>query len=109
MSKSVDFAPISGERSLRLRIAAAYLRLSGVLTLGLLTFVTVAAIAGNATMHALLTSHLPSVVSGMLAGVGLLVAARDLSHKLRRGGYGALLWFGAPVVTALLQGGLSGE
>ena len=109
MAKSVDFAPISGERSLRLRIAAGYLRLSGFLTLGLLTAAAVAGIAGNAALRALLASNLLSVVSGVIAGLGLLVAARDLSRKLRRGGYGALFWFAAPVVTGLVQGRLSGE
>src|ERR1043166_7515656 len=89
MAKSVDFAPISGERSLRLRISCGYLRLSGFLTLGLLTAAAVAGIAGNAALRALLASNLLSVVSGVIAGLGLLVAARDLSRKLRRGGYGA--------------------
>ena len=104
MPKAVDFAPISSDRSLQLRIAAAYLLVSGVLILALLAIGMVGALLGNVPLRAALFQHPFSSLLWIGWGVGLLIAARALWRKLRWGGYLAIACYALPVLIGLVSG-----
>ncbi|MFI5208733.1 MAG: hypothetical protein ACHQX4_12055 [Gemmatimonadales bacterium] len=86
-----------------------WLGINGGFVLVALTGALIGALFGSATLRAAIAEHPVRVVVAGGVGLTLCLAARDLSHQLRRGAYSALLAFGLPLVGAVGGAPVSAE
>lgn len=105
MTQPRDFAPISRDRSMRIRVAAAYLGVSGVLTLGFIGFFMVGGLLGDSELARAFWDDAEFFVFALGWGGGLLWSAWQLSRRKRRGGYAGIACYGLNLLSLVLKPG----
>jgi uncharacterized membrane protein len=102
-----DFAPISRDQSVQIRLASVWLILNGALFLAGLAVVLVSEVLGSG--ETVLLSHpFSTAFAGLLAGA-MLQTGRGLGRRSIFAGYAGLAVYGLPLLLGMLFGGLTLE
>ena len=103
MDLSRRFAPISGDRSHRVELVAAYFALNGILVLGTLLFGLAAALSGRTPEGGtLLPANPVAVVISAVMGCVWMVVAWQLFERRRSAAMAAAVLFIVPLLAWLL-------
>jgi hypothetical protein len=87
MALRFDFAPISRDQSIQIRLASAWLVLNAVVTLGLVIFVAFSAVADREGAREAIATNPTGIVIAAVWGFGMFKAGRALSRRSILGGY----------------------
>jgi hypothetical protein len=104
-----DFAPISRDQSVQVRLASAWLMLNAVLALVLVAFVVLAELTDRGARPEVISTHPIGMLVTAMWSLGMFKAGRALSRKSILGGYAGLLIFALPLLLSPLYGGPSIE
>ena len=100
-AKRPNFAPVSGEPSGRLRLAAGYFTLSGQVGLGFMALgVALSLIRGTPTLMHML-QLLPI---GVTAAIGAFWTGNALRERRMAGWYSALITLAVPLIASIVKG-----
>ena len=105
---AMDFAPVSGEPSTRLKLVTGYFTVSGYLSAAFLSLWIVATlIRAPGDLFQMMTRHPLSLLAAGGTIAGWLWTARELRERRKTGWYGALLTVGASIAPMLTGAELS--
>ena len=105
---AMDFAPVSGEPSTRLKLVTGYFSVSGYLSAAALSlWIVVSLIRAPGVLLQTILDHPLRVLAAVGTSAGLLWTARELREGRKTGWYGALLTVAASIAPMLTGGEMS--
>jgi uncharacterized membrane protein len=102
LTNQMNFAPISGQPSLRLRLASGYFILSGLMSLAIIAVGLIMAFTGTNEIRAAVFEHPIQTFLNAAIALGFVLAGYYLRKGSRLGGFIAIVVFLPPLAEAIL-------
>ena len=99
-----DFAPISGDQSIQVRLASSWLTLNAILTLALAAFAVGTGLLAPDGVGAGMLRRPLTIVILVLWGLGAFKAGRALSRRSMLAGYSAIFLYALPLLLIPIGG-----